>query len=89
MHELLANGDLSLEAAIKNRVAFEFGVRDFDGHELAGSQVGGAIDGGHAGAHDERIDPKVLEVLPRLKLFRQHLPHPYLRLRTHHSLQPK
>ena len=76
MLELLADGDFALEAAIKNGIAFEFGVRDFDGNKLAGSQVRGAIDRGHAGAQDERFDAEVLESLARLKLLRQHLPHP-------------
>jgi hypothetical protein len=44
---------------------------------LASSQIGGAIDGGHTGAHNERFDAEVLEPLARFKLFGQHLPHPF------------
>jgi hypothetical protein len=73
MLELLADGDFALEAAIKNGIAFEFGVRDFDGNDLAGSQVRGAIDGGHEGTHDKRFDAEVLESLARSKLLSQHL----------------
>ena len=64
-----------LLALVFRGVAFEFRVRDFDGDELAVSKVRGAVDAGHAGAHDECFDAEVLEALARLKLLRQHFPH--------------
>jgi hypothetical protein len=76
MLELFANGQFALEAAVKRGVAFEFRVRDFDGDELAGSKVRGAVDARHASAHDKCFDAEVLKPLARLKLLRQHFPHP-------------
>jgi hypothetical protein len=72
MLELFADRDFPLEATVEDGVAFELRMRNFDGHELASSQVRGAVDRRHTGAHDKRFDAEMLELLACLELLRQH-----------------
>ena len=56
-----ANRFLPLKAVEEDRVAFHLEVREFDGYDTVGGQIGGAINGGHAAGGDDAIDPVVIE----------------------------
>ena len=54
--KLFANLRFALEAIEEEGIGFKVGVGDFERDDAVISQVGGAVDGGHAAAGNGRVD---------------------------------
>ena len=61
--ELFADGFFALEAVEKQRIGFDFGMRNFEGYHAARIHVRGAINGGHSAAGDKIFDAVMVELI--------------------------
>ena len=66
MIELPADLLFALKAVEEERVAFHFGMGNFDGDGASVAQVGAAKDGSHAAAGDEVFDAVMVELIARV-----------------------